>query len=79
MAIQLGDAVKRALDAVGITQERVERWLGRKCGCKERREKLNRLGRWAMQAARAFLFGSKDEAKKQLERLIDEDGDSTVR
>jgi hypothetical protein len=44
----LGDAVESALTMVGITKERVERWLGAPCGCAERREKLNRIGSWAM-------------------------------
>lgn len=43
----LGDAVESALTRIGISRERVEAWLGRPCGCAERKEKLNRLGRWA--------------------------------
>ena len=43
----LGDAVEAALKLVGISKDRVERWVGGPCGCDERREKLNRLGRWA--------------------------------
>ena len=44
---ELGDVVEAALRTMGVTHERVERWLGRPCGCEERREKLNRLSRWA--------------------------------
>ncbi len=47
----LGDLVKSALSLVGITEERVTAWLG-KCGCAERREKLNRLGAWAQRVLR---------------------------
>ncbi len=43
----LGDQVESALKLLGITKEKVEKWLGRPCGCKERQEKLNKLGRWA--------------------------------
>lgn len=43
----LGDLIERALAKVGVTTERVERWLGRPCGCKERRDKLNQLTAWA--------------------------------
>ena len=43
----IGDMVEKALTAIGITEERVTRWLGRPCGCRQRKEKLNRLGRWA--------------------------------
>lgn len=50
----IGDTVERALATVGLTAERVERWLGRPCGCKERREKLNRLGYWAARVLRGF-------------------------
>jgi hypothetical protein len=43
----LGDLISSAMELVGISEERVTAWLGKPCGCKERREKLNRLGRWA--------------------------------
>lgn len=43
----LGDAVKQALDRVGITQERVERWIGKGCNCAARQARLNALHRWA--------------------------------
>lgn len=41
----LGDIVKSMLSAVGITEERVSKALGRPCGCSKRAEELNRLGR----------------------------------
>lgn len=40
----LGDIVKDGLSAIGITEERVSKLLGRPCGCGKRREALNRLG-----------------------------------
>lgn len=43
----LGDAVESALAKLGITKAKVKEWLGAPCGCKERQEKLNKLGRWA--------------------------------
>ena len=41
----LGDMVKGALSSIGITEERVSKAIGRPCGCSERAEKLNNLGR----------------------------------
>lgn len=41
----LGDMVKAGLSAIGITEERVSAVIGRPCGCSERAEKLNELGR----------------------------------
>ena len=41
----LGDYVEKALTAVGITKERVEKITGKPCGCGKRQEALNRLGR----------------------------------
>lgn len=41
----LGDMVKAGLSAVGITEERVSRAIGRPCGCSKRAERLNELGR----------------------------------
>jgi hypothetical protein len=40
----LGDLVKSGLSAVGITEERVSKLIGRPCGCGARAEALNRLG-----------------------------------
>lgn len=47
----LGDLIHHALSSVGVTTDRVERWLGAPCGCEERREKLNRLSNWAKRVA----------------------------
>ena len=41
----LGDMVKASLSAIGITEERVSAAIGRPCGCSQRAEKLNELGR----------------------------------
>lgn len=40
----LGDMVSAGLAAVGITEERVSKLIGRPCGCGKRAEALNRLG-----------------------------------
>lgn len=45
----IGTALHDALAAVGVTQQRVERWLGQ-CCCAERRRKLDALGNWAAKA-----------------------------
>jgi hypothetical protein len=37
--------VKAGLSAVGITEERVSKAIGRPCGCSKRAEKLNSIGR----------------------------------
>ena len=42
----LGDRLHEALERVGVSQDRVSRWLGRPCGCAERQAKLNQLGFW---------------------------------
>jgi len=41
----LGDMVKAGLSAVGITEERVSKAIGRPCGCSKRAEQLNAIGR----------------------------------
>jgi len=41
----LGDMVKSGLSAIGITEERVSKAIGRPCGCSKRAEQLNELGR----------------------------------
>ena len=64
--MQLGDLVANALSTVGITPERVENWLGKPCGCKERQRKLNQLGSWA----RRVISGKTDDAKHYLDMII---------
>lgn len=41
----LGDYITTALSAIGITEERVSKAIGRPCGCSKRAEALNQLGR----------------------------------
>lgn len=40
----LGDMVKSTLSAVGITEERVSRAIGRPCGCGRRAAAMNAFG-----------------------------------
>ena len=40
-----GDLVASALSAVGITKKRVEKIVGKPCGCGKRQEWLNGVGR----------------------------------
>jgi hypothetical protein len=44
-ALGLGDMVAAALDTVGITKERVSALVGGDCGCQQRQDALNELGR----------------------------------
>ena len=41
----LGGMIKAGLSAIGITEERVSKAIGRPCGCGKRAEKLDELGR----------------------------------
>lgn len=43
----LGDVISNALAVVGITEERVTKWLGKPCGCEERKQRLNAILWWA--------------------------------
>lgn len=45
MSPGLGDMVAAGLSSVGITKDRVAAVVGRDCGCAERQDWLNRLGR----------------------------------
>ena len=60
----LGDMASAALAKVGITEDRVTDWLGRPCGCNERRLKLNQFGQWVTN----LLGGSATE--DELNQLI---------
>jgi hypothetical protein len=61
----LGDAVEKALSMIGITKERVEKWLGSCYGCSERQRKLNELGAWAKRA-----LGMESDAEAELRELL---------
>lgn len=62
----LGDNVEFALTAIGITKERVSNWLGAPCNCEGRKQKLNKLGKWAASFARTTY----DKARESIESLI---------
>lgn len=62
----LGDTVQKALESVGITQQKVKTWLG-DCCCEERKEKLNQLD----MACRRFLRGRIEKGRVYLEQLLE--------
>jgi hypothetical protein len=64
----LGDSIHTALATVGITPSLVEQWLGRPCGCEERRQKLNLLGAWA----KRVVSGKIDKAKQLIHSILEE-------
>lgn len=64
--MRLGDKVEQALSAVGVTQERVTKFLGHECGCGERKEKLNQLGAWASRVLR----GKTEDANGHLDDIL---------
>lgn len=61
-----GDAIATALSVVGITDDRIERWLGQPCKCPERREKLNSVDAWA----RRVVSGKVERAIEYLDRIM---------
>jgi hypothetical protein len=70
----LGDWVSAALSAVGVTPQRVARWLGRPCDCEERKAKLNALHAWA----RRWAAGHREGAREYVERVMRDDDGGTV-
>ncbi len=62
----LGSKIEFTLSSLGLTSDRVERWLGRPCGCRERREQLNALSAWAVRV----LSGKVEKAKEHLEAIL---------
>ena len=66
-ATGLGDRVASALEIVGITPERLEKWLGRPCGCRERKERINQLGRWASRV----LLGRTEKAEEYFDEMTE--------
>lgn len=58
--MRLGDDVEKVLATLGLTPEVVEGWLGKPCGCRERKEKLNALGLWARRVAQGKIGRAKE-------------------
>ena len=58
---RFSSAVKAALEVVGVTEERVARWLDRECGgCRRRQDKLNEIGWAAARVARGRIRGMRE-------------------
>lgn len=62
----LGDVIGEALNRVGVTEERVSKWLGKPCGCRRRKRKLNRLSKWVEQQLGATV----EEAREMLGTIV---------
>lgn len=62
----LGDRFEKALSLVGITKTKVERWIGKGCGCDERQRRMNQIDLWARQV----LSGAMHNAKQRLAKII---------
>jgi hypothetical protein len=63
----LGTKIEKALTSVGITEARVTKFLGRPCGCKARRDKLNALHQWFLDS---FKKKSKEEAAEDAASIV---------
>lgn len=61
--MRIGDTVEAALSKIGITDERVQKFLGKPCGCKERKEKWNQIGLWAQRV----IGGGPEMTPEQIE------------
>lgn len=67
-----GDRLAQSLRSLGIPKAKVERWLGRPCGCSERQQKLNQLHIWL----KRFLSGKEINPKPWAEDMMDQSEDS---
>jgi hypothetical protein len=67
--LPLGNYIHNALELVGVTPERVSRWLGQECNCKERQDKMNQIGAWASRV----IGGNVSGAVKYLKRIMGEE------
>jgi hypothetical protein len=68
--IGLGDVIERALSLIGVTKDRVEKWVGGPCGCEIRKQRMNSLGSWAIRV----LSGKKERAETYLNGIIGNGG-----
>lgn len=66
----LSTVLESALFSLGITPESVSRLLGRDCGCRERKERLDALELWA----RRVISGKIGSASLYLSALLGDGG-----
>lgn len=64
----LSNRASEAFRLVDVPEITIKRWLGVSCPCKERREKLNRLGSWITLALSGHI--STEQAKKELDLML---------
>ena len=64
-----GDRIEEALSLIGVTKERVEKFIGGPCRCGERQRKINQVDAWA----RRVISGKAKNAKKLLHKIIGAD------
>lgn len=65
--VRIGDAVEKVLSGISITPERVEEWVGKPCGCRERKWKLNQLGAWM----KRLVSGKTEKAEEYLVSIME--------
>lgn len=68
--VQVGDVIAKGLEKIGVTEQRVSSWLGRHCGCRKRRKRLNQLSDWAWSVIRGEK--SVPEATQELDKIVRE-------
>ena len=56
--LRIGTAVAGALSAVGVTQERVKKWIKKDCGCEQRKAFLNSVGETVSAVVERCLNGA---------------------
>lgn len=66
----LGDHIESALSFVGITSERVSKWIGKPCGCQVRRDKLNALHLWIERVLKG-KYNKDEKGKESAEKHLD--------
>lgn len=71
----LGDWIESALSSVGITSEKVSKWIGKPCSCPERRDKLNAFHLWLERVVKGKYSEDKDTAQRHLEVIMQSDED----
>lgn len=69
----LGDWIESALLSVGVTSERVSKWIGKPCNCSERRDKLNALHMWLSRVVKGKYQEDKETAQKHLDIIMQEE------
>ncbi len=71
----MGDAIEKALALVGVTEERIKKYV-LDCKCRDRKRRYNEIDEWATGVVKGLWGGIMGAAKDKLNEILGKDADT---